>query len=676
MEKALSTLGRTNENKFFFFLATYGLALATQGDPMARLNDPSVQPDFVQAYLKGVLPFSELDPETLAGLAAHCRVDFRPKGELIMDQGKTVLDAVHLVQKGGVRVFFREPDGTTTLLDYRGEKGFVGVASVFQGTPAEFSVETVEDTFFITIAREAFVALVAARPEAAGFFLRGFSENYLAKVFEELRFRREAGSRGGALYARPVGQTVRRSVVDTPMGVSLRRAARIMEEERVGSILIRDASGAAMGVVTDRDLRRAVALGVSVDAPVETMMSVPVESIEGSESNFEALARMMSRGIHHLAVTDQGRVSGVISSHDILLEQGVSPMTLYRRILDAREFDALYSLSGKLPLVVRALLDEGATSRDLNRLLTIMSDAILRKVLELLHRAYGPTPVPYCWLVLGGEGRGERNLASDQDNALIFEDREDEIILRAADIFFTALTKKAVEHLARCGLPRCPGGLMADNPALRLSLAGWTGRFAALTAEHRPEEVARHAACFDFRAGHGQASLALALRERVTALARDRDFLARLAEPCLEADAPLSFFRNFLVEQDGAHQNALDLKRRGIAVFVDFARVLALKHTVPETGTLPRLTRLAEMGVLPVDLAREARDSFAFLTQLRLSRQLARSEAGQAPDHFIDPAALTDLERRMLKDSFGLVRRMQDFLKMVLKEGPRPGAGE
>jgi CBS domain-containing protein len=436
----------------------------------------------------------------------------------------------------------------------------------------------------------------------------------------------------------------------------------------VGSILVRDASGGEAGMVTDRDLRRAVALGVSVDAPVETMMSVPVESIEATESNFEALARMMGRGIHHLAVTEGGVVKGVISSQDILVEQGVSPMTLYRRILDARDYGGVYFLAGKLPLAARALLDEGASARDLNRLITILSDAVRGKILSLLHREYGPSPIPYCWLVLGGEGRGERSLASDQDNAIVHEDREDPVIQRAGAIYFEALAKKAVEHLSRCGLPRCPGGMNADQGGYRLSYSGWKERFAAVVADVRPEEAARGAALFDFRAGHGREELARDLRAAVGEMARDRGFLARLARPCLEADPPLSFFREFLVEQDGGHKDALDLKRRGLAVFVDFARVLALAHGVEDTGTRERLSRLERMGVLPGDLAREVRESFAFLTQLRLSRQLAASEAGREPDHFVDPAGLSELERRLLKDSFALVRRMQDFLKGALRE--------
>lgn len=633
---------------------------------MARMTDPSVQPDFVQAFLKGVLPFSELDDAALAALAAACRVDFRPRGEAVMVQGQTVLDSLLLVQKGGVRVLFREEGGGTTLLDFRGEKSFVGVTNVFRGSPSEYDVETVEDTFFIKIAKEAFLALAASRPEVSGFFLRSFTENYLPRVFEELRFRREGSPRGGTLYSQPVGHTVRRAAVDTPMGISLRRAARIMEEERVGSILVRDASGQAAGIVTDRDLRRAVALGLSHEAGVETMMSVPVETIEAGESNFEALARMMGRRIHHLAVTREGQVVGVISSHDLLLEQGVSPMTLFRRILDARDFEGLYGLAGKLPLVIRALLDEGAVMRDLGRMSDILSGAVLRKVLDLTHRAYGPPPTPYCWLMLGGEGRGERSLASDQDNALVFEDREDEIIGRAAAIYFEALGRKAVEHLARCGLPRCPGGMSADQPGQRLPLSAWKARFSAWVAEPRAEEVARAATCFDFRSGYGAAHLAEELRTHVADTARDPAFLRRLSGPCLAADPPLSFFRDFLVEQDGAHQNSLDLKKRGIAVFVDFARVLALKHGVRETGTVQRLEALDRLKALPGGLGRELTGAFEFMSQLRLASQLTRMDTGHPPDNRIEPAALSDMERRMLKDSFALVRRMQAILKESL----------
>ena len=46
----------------------------------------------------------------------------------------------------------------------------------------------------------------------------------------------------------------------------------------------------------------------------------------------------------------------------------------------------------------------------------------MAKILELGKAKLGPPPAPYCWIVLGSEGRREQTFKTDQDNALIYAD--------------------------------------------------------------------------------------------------------------------------------------------------------------------------------------------------------------------------------------------------------------
>ena len=49
-------------------------------------------------------------------------------------------------------------------------------------------------------------------------------------------------------------------------------------------------------------------------------------------------------------------------------------------------------------------------------------DAIERRQIEIVEAEMGPPPVPYCWVVLGSQGRHGQGLSSDQDNAMILSD--------------------------------------------------------------------------------------------------------------------------------------------------------------------------------------------------------------------------------------------------------------
>ena len=66
---------------------------------------------------------------------------------------------------------------------------------------------------------------------------------------------------------------------------------------------------------------------------------------------------------------------------------------------------------------------------------------------------------------------------------------------------------------------------------------------------------------------------------------------------------------------------------------------------------MERVLRLGEADVLRVDFARELAQAFRFLLQLRLDAQLART--GGDSGALLKPAALTSMERDLLRDAFG-----------------------
>ena len=97
----------------------------------------------------------------------------------------------------------------------------------------------------------------------------------------------------------------------------------------------------------------------------------------------------------------------------------------------------------------------------------------------------------------------------------------------------------------------------------------------------------------------------------------------------------------------------------------DFARVLALKNGIKETNTLSRLRVLSVERVITEELWSTAVEAYEMQMQLRLIHQLHQIEAGIMPDNYIDPAGLSDLEKRMLRDSFEVIERMHSFLKTI-----------
>jgi signal-transduction protein with cAMP-binding, CBS, and nucleotidyltransferase domain len=103
-------------------------------------------------------------------------------------------------------------------------------------------------------------------------------------------------------------------------GVSIVSAAKKMQTERVGSLLVKKGKN-FVGIVTDTDIvRRAVATNKNLSKlTVEKIMTSPICTIEGSQPVDDAQDMMGDLSVRHLAVTKAGEIVGVISVRDLLM---------------------------------------------------------------------------------------------------------------------------------------------------------------------------------------------------------------------------------------------------------------------------------------------------------------------------------------------------------------------
>lgn len=641
---------------------------------MAR-NPHEACPNEFMPFIRRTLPFSDLPDDVLAGLAKHCAIDFVPKGTRVFVQGETVVDSIYLIQRGGVRLYLSQSQGDDKLVDYRGEGGSFGALAIIRGSTANLNVDTLEDSFFFRIPKEVFEPLVESYPSISQYYLKAFSDDYVSKAFAELRQQHHeltCADSGLYLFSTRMEDLIKGPPRTIEAGRSIRDAARVMAEHGIGSLLVRGPSRAddkgMAGIVTDKDLRRAMAEGEPYDAPVEFIMSSPVATVGHHETCFDGLLRMMAGQIHHLAVVRNNEVVGMVTSHDIMVVQGRSPMSIFRDIKSQRSIEGLYDLSHKVPWVTNTLMEEGAKAGNITRMISVLNDLILEKLLTMLQDEMGPPPAPWCWILMGSEGRREQTFRTDQDNALVYLDPRDAEHAQACEAYFWPFSEVAISHLVKCGYPLCPGGMMASNEKWRQPHKVFRDYFERMILNPEPEQVLSANIFFDFRPGFGAKELGDSLRSHVTRHAgRQEVFLRYLARDCLATRPPLSFFRNFIVEKNGEHKNTFDIKEQGLTPFVDFARTMALKHGIRETNTLDRLRLLADGEHVATDLVSEAAEAYEFLMQVRLVHQMRRINDGQEPDNRVNPAHLTDLEKRTLKEAFGVITGLQNHLKDVFR---------
>ena len=257
-------------------------------------------------------------------------------------------------------------------------------------------------------------------------------------------------------------------------------------------------------------------------------MAWPVHTISAEAICFEALLKMIRDQYDHLVVEQRKQILGVIAAHDIIAYQGALPLYLFREIAAERDIDSVYALSEKVPAAVRTLIEEGAKGGNISRVITLLNDCIVDKILDLLIQRLGPPPVPFSWLTMGSDGRKEQTFRTDQDNALVYRDPVDDRERQTVETYFDTLAQLATEHLVACGYPPCKSGFMASNPRWCKPYSVWENYFDDWMTSPEPKEVAMVSIFFDFRPVYGDMSLGSSLRQRLTDRAQRHPLVSEL----------------------------------------------------------------------------------------------------------------------------------------------------
>lgn len=434
---------------------------------------------------------------------------------------------------------------------------------------------------------------------------------------------------------------------------SVSGAASLMRKRRAGAVFVTDPDGALLGIVTDHDFReRVVADGLDLSSPVRSIMTAPVASVSAQALVYEALLRMQEGQADHLAVLDEtGALAGVVRLLDLVDYQRSSSVIITDSIRRAGSIGDIIEAHERLPGLVQAVVDSGAQVRYVNRIITSVSDATVRRLLAMAREQLGPAPVRYAFLALGSEGREEQTLVTDQDNALLYEDPPPEKAQETAK-YFLELGTLVCDWLDRVGYAFCDGGVMAMNPRWNQPLSIWRKQFADWIHNADSQALLELNMLFDFRCVDGQQSLARGLRTWVfDQMEAYPLFFVHFAKNALLYKPPLGLLGGIRVTSSGDNPKALSLKEALLPV-ANFSRLYALRHRIDSTNTLDRLAELRERGVLRRQALEELVPDYEALMRLRLRRQAVALQEGREPSNLISPEEWTSVEETKLKRLF------------------------
>lgn len=625
----------------------------------------------IAEFLAGRDPFSGLDEAELERLASRTEVEFFPAGRTIFPQGERPQGRVRVIRRGAVELVDRGRP-----VDLLGEGELLGHPSVLTGQPTRYEARAKEDSLLYSLPADDVVPLLG-RPSS----LRYLAHSLLTRA------RPTSGDNGEAAIPE-VARQYAADLVSRPPAIcnpemTLREAARLMNTEEVSNVLV-DLEGNDFGIVTDRDLRSQVVAGrLSPDDPVSAAMSAPVIGVGGDQTGADVMLTMLDHDIRHVPVFARpGQPLGVIVAIDLVAAETSSPFVLRRAITRARDKGELQEAASRLRSTVVTLHHAGVLPFHISDVVSAVSDALIRRMIELAIESAGPPPAEFAWMSLGSHGRREPMPSSDVDSGMAWRDRPDpdpivaEPRRRLASIRTTGYMQGIAADVADCirvlGWRLDPHGVTASSTFSASSIEEWRESIESwLTRPSDNRVLIAVSILLDGRVIHGPDRLDV---KPLLFETGDRGTLERwMLRLALAAKPPTGFMRNITLEGSGKHAGTFDIKHGGLLPIVDLARYHALVGEIPANHTLDRLRGATEMGLVGKTEARVLEEAFELFTAMRLEHQVQQIEEGREPNDHIDPRHLDPLTRRYLRDAFREVEAVQRSRSSELRAARRPG---
>jgi CBS domain-containing protein len=473
-----------------------------------------------------------------------------------------------------------------------------------------------------------------------------------------------SGFESDHFYSKKVGDLHYRGLAIYSGKTPVHEVASIMAKEKVSCLFIGDPD--ISGFVTDITLRdQVLAKNKSPSIKVEEIMDKRIFSIDKNAYLYEALILMFQSKSRYLLVKEGNEYMGWLSRNKILTEQYQGPFIFIQSVKQAIDMEELAQKWRIVPQIVHQLIERGVRASIVNQIITTVSDAITLRVIENTLRELGDPPAKFVFFVLGSEGRGEQTLKTDQDNAIIYEDKANEQreLVRA---YFLEFAERVSSALDSIGIVFCQGGFMAKNPKWTHSLSHWKRNYESWIQDSGPETTMKYSTFFDCRAIYGEFILLDELKEFMDIQLQHptEKFFLNLGVNALQYEPPLTFLKRNIKTFDIDGEAHFNIKKT-MTPIVDLARVFALKHRIFETNTGKRIEELKKIGVFTEKEARELNHAYYYLMALRLEKQaLQIIEKGQKPVNHVAVNKLTKVQMVTLIEIFKVIKEFQLKIKL------------
>ena len=469
--------------------------------------------------------------------------------------------------------------------------------------------------------------------------------------------------KGGLIEVEPPQRIARETLVTVGPEESARKAAERLRSKRIDCIVVVDEDGRPIGKLTDADLRDCFIEGRAVEqATVGELMHRDLAFAKPRDSTGKLMVRLTRSGKRFLVVTEDGTaetpVVGLVAERNLFLQYGRFPTLLGEAMCEAPDFAALRLMRDRVEALILEFLDDRSEVPWLMEMTGVLNRRLAQRVMVLVEtqmaqEGWQRPELESCWLMMGSGGRDELLIRSAVYHALIYEDPAagEE---KAAQDYFRELGRRASEGLRQCGFMESTQCVLARCPEWCLPRTEMHARFSAMIAHPHEENVYDARDAFDFRPVEHRSRLARELRRHIVAeIGKHPEFIPQMAADSLVNQPPRTIFKDYVVDDRGAQNDALQIKSHALLPLVDAARVFNLAAgDMTRTATHHRLraeaNRIRADHPIEADLLNEAAEAFIVAAFARTKQGLLAGTDGTV----IHPTHLDAETRALLKTSF------------------------
>ncbi len=618
--------------------------------------------------------FRDLTGEERAQVASVVTLLSLKGGEYLFRAGEPYRKLVFIVLRGWVEQSW--PSGGSDIL---GPGHFIGLSSAVQASS------------YATTARTLSSAVVLAAPadnlQQLEETCRPLANVAHRVIAERVRHRGAARHATSRALSVPCRSLMKSPLVTCGTDVTLSEGFRIMDERKIGSLGVTDTNGRLIGVLTYAGLSKAVL--VDGARPEDNIMQVGCEEprlVRPEAPVWEVEEILQDPAVKYVIVAEDGWPLGMISQTDVLKHLIAQQGLIYAEITRATDFTELVIQRRRLVSLASEALEQNREASAAVRFISEFHLALQRRCAELTYEemereGLRPPAVPFALIIMGSGARKEMMLNPDQDNGLIIADVP-EATTKKAKKWFQSFSERVNQHLDELGYALCAGNIMARNPDFQKSLEQWKKQFSHVISQPT-EKAARWAhVMLDFDTLYGDGGLTIELRNHVfSTLKENSRLLTMMVKDDSEGGPPIGLFNRLITlaepdpepeykhkgknkkRKDQGKKDKIDIKRNGLRILADAARIYALSAGIRMRNTRARLNSLVRQGVLSREAVASAEEAYETLMAMLLTHQIQQMERGEGPDKLVRPKKLTIIEHETLRMAMLVIKRFQQKLQ-------------